>query len=256
MDPMTNRMASVLCACSIAAISAAVFADEVPKTPPQQTEREKAAPADGDLLSGPKVPQDATRTPARPMKNKGDARRAEQLPPRAWFRAVTMLELTPQQQAEFKAIADEYEQAVKAFREKHDEELRALQQKMREARAAGTPPRELRQELQKINSQMPKAMEYQKRIWEQLDAAQQEALQSKLNDVRKELARRQADPQKRRPATDGTMQRGEDGDSKNVRPRQPRQRDRERSRPENKPRQRPSTDAPQTEEAPAAPPQN
>lgn len=151
-------------------------------------------PSDGSLLSGPKVEEDASKPTGERMTKAGQREnvRRQQIPPQQWFGLLRGLNLSQEQQTKIREIMNEFTADQKRFADSRSDEEREAFRKVREARAAGQePPRELREMMQKIESQRPEPQPYQRRVWAVLTPEQQEQFKSKLDELRETAIKRQ-----------------------------------------------------------------
>lgn len=153
--------------------------------PPVNPER------DAGLLAGPAVEREAEEgrdNPMNPGAGAGNRRAAgeQNVPLRQWLESVRSVGLSAEQQQKIAAIAAEFQAAQREFQQKHGEEMQQLQQQVRAARAAGKEPDpKIREAFQQLESEMPKQVDCQKRIWDTLTADQQATLRSKLAEAEK-----------------------------------------------------------------------
>lgn len=214
-------------------IMAAGFASTIALAQPQN------APGVPGDLGGPKV--DPQRIPGQrdtfaPRERRGAA--GQEIPPRAFQRilneslgenAPDAVRATPEQLEKFKAIAAEFESAVRAYQEQHREELQRIRQAggdrgqrparretdgekggPRDGRPMGDPMMseedraKLMERAREIRENAPKASDVQTKIWALLREDQQKAVQVGLDKFRaEEQKRRDEDYLRRRTGKDG-----------------------------------------------------
>lgn len=182
----------------------------------------EAAPADnggeGGLLAGPKV-ADEPGTPDNPAFAGEDRyRQPVEIPPRRWFHELEKLELRENQREKVNAIVHEFQDASRRFQQENREAMRELQAEIKQARESARPDPSLRERYRELQRKAPQAKEYQDRIWNLLDEAQQTELKARLEAVRGEIAARRADQRssridaaRRKPAGDDPMSMEETG---------------------------------------------
>ncbi len=126
-------------------------------------------------------------------------RRAEGLPLRQWLQQVRSLDgITAEQQQKVASIMQDLERAQQELRAEHGEEMRQLQEKIRQMREGGREPDPaVREQMQKLESETPKPTDYQRRIWETLTSDQQEALRRRISQLEQQMQ------QQRRRGADG-----------------------------------------------------
>jgi len=153
-----------------------------------------ASTNDGGLLAGPKVEEQAQQRDDPRMGEQGrreGARRQVEVSFQDWMGLLRGLDLKPEQQTKIRAIAAEFQSAQREFTQSQGEEGRELARQAREARQAGKePPKELRDKLQKMEADRPKAESYQQRIWAELTEEQRDQFKAKLDEYRQRMLER------------------------------------------------------------------
>jgi hypothetical protein len=165
-------------------IASATWAQEVKSSTP--------SPSDAGLLAGPPVEEEATvQNGGRQGLVPGARRQQESLPIRVWISAVRDLGLSPEQQSQVQAIVNEFQAAQRRYQQEHGERMRGLQQQARDSRAAGKEPEPaVREALQKLDSESPKAIDAQRRIWGVLNETQQARMRERLTELEKQAQER------------------------------------------------------------------
>ena len=153
---------------------------------------------DGGLLAGPKVDEEPASDDNPAFGGEERARQTTQIPPGRWFLILQEIELSDEQRAEANAIAEEYEQAASKFRAETRVEMRQLQDEIDKAREANLDDPKLRERYREIQSKAPPPQAYQDRIWQILNAEQQEVFRAKLEEARQAIAERRAREQEER----------------------------------------------------------
>lgn len=213
-----NRLLPIVASLSVALVSAAwAGAPADDKSAPRAPER--------PLLSGPTIGDDEGRPMRRTRQGEMEAPRASEaqnnIPHRMWLRLYQSQNLDDAQREAATARLQQFQADMMKFQEEHGETMRELRIKMRDARENPEALAELRSAMQKIESTLPKPEPVQRDLWRLLRPEQQQAMQTRLTEIREEMAkRRQAAEQasdqageQRRP-----LRRGPDGEAPQRRP--------------------------------------
>jgi hypothetical protein len=162
------------------------------------------APAEPNLLAGPGVEDEASDGNDNMQGPGGGQRRraVEGLPLRPWLQQVRGLDdITAEQQQKIASIMQEMERAQQDYRSAHSEEMRQLQEEIRQMREGGREPDPaVREQMQRLESQMPNPTDYQRRIWDTLTSQQQEMLRARVAELEQQ---RRRDGGRRGQASDG-----------------------------------------------------
>lgn len=159
---------------------------------PDSASKEVSKEAESDakgILAGPEVLPDSDIGFDGRKAGRG-GRGTVKVPARRWFVLLRSLELSPQQESEIRPII----QSLQKFNREHEKDngkrIRQLQKQAQKARRNKRDvPREVRQELAKLRAKGPKAVIYQKRIWDKLTTDQQEQMSKSLAAIRKEITK-------------------------------------------------------------------
>jgi hypothetical protein len=191
-----------------------------PKSPPTKE-------TNTDLLAGPEVEAEAAAGEGGAMGPAGglggrQPKRAENIPIRQWMQQVRALEgLTTEQQQDIAAVFSEFQRAQREYQQEHADEMRDLQAKIRQARESGQEPEVgLREQMQKLEADMPKPPDYQRRIWALLSSEQQEALRQRIAEMERRALERRRSAQASRDAeeADDEMMAGDQSADTDAKP--------------------------------------
>jgi hypothetical protein len=178
---------------SRAVMLASIFHASTAMAQSRESDKDAAPPAskqpvDSDVLAGPSVEDEADEGNDNMMGPGGQRRRVESLPLRQWMQQVRGLDLTAPQQQDIAAIMRELEQAQQAFRAEHGEQMRQIQEQIQQMRRGGREPDPaLREQLQKLEGDMPKPLDYQRRVWDVLTGEQQETLRERIAELEQRM---------------------------------------------------------------------
>ncbi|MHC4992756.1 MAG: hypothetical protein ACYTGC_17430 [Planctomycetota bacterium] len=185
--------------CIVLAIAMAAGSDPAgaqtsrPEDPPTP-----AASGEG-LLAGPRVDEQPPVTSTRRRGNDfapGMDRpgRGDVVPGRRWLGLFRTLELTETQAEQARQILAELDRAARRYRRTHGPELRRLQRSARRLRREREQLDEKqRRRLRKLLDERPRPHEYQVRLWDLLDAAQQGEMLVGLEGERRRREQRSSD---------------------------------------------------------------
>ncbi len=168
-------------------------------------------PADGGKTGGPPVGRDAEKSREGFGKDGKERMRAnaERKNPEVWRKAFESVHssLTEDQKAQTKALREEFEGKVKAWKEANGAKEKELMDKMRAAReqagkqggkpaegqdgkkperGAGVDPALIKQ-MQDLKATMPQPTEMQAKIWEILTPEQQATFKQNYENLQKEM---------------------------------------------------------------------
>lgn len=115
-----------------------------------------------------------------------------------WKRAMeaTVATLPPEGQANIKQMRADFETKMKAWRDQHGEEIRRLEQRVKDSmgtgdgdgKKAGRPDPDLVRQMQELRATQPKVEDLQQQIWSALTPDQQAAFKAKYDELQKEAA--------------------------------------------------------------------
>lgn len=196
MPRLLINTACVLLAASLCTGALAQTGKKPAGTGSKKASSPPASQPDPNLLAGPSVEQEAAEQPAGRLSNPNNPRpqagRGDSIPPRQWFNTVRELDLTQEQRDKVFAIFGEFQSAMREFQQAHADEMREVQEQIRASRESGKEPdAKLRETAQKLDTESPKPLEYQQRVWDLLTAEQRESMRQKVADIQKQMAEQQ-----------------------------------------------------------------
>lgn len=148
----------------------------------------------------------ANQQPRKQRSVQAEGKREARLPKLSfhqWLGALRAVELTTQQQVKIREIVQEFREAQQAFEAEYGTELRQLLREARDVRAVGgTIDPELRERIVKLREKEPPVVEYQSRIWTELNRQQQQQMHQQLEKTQRLLAKRRAALQLQQPQRD------------------------------------------------------
>lgn len=145
----------------------------------------------------------ANQQPRKQRSVQAEGKREARLPKlnfHLWLGALRAVELTTQQQMKIREIVQKFHEAQQAFEAEYGTELRQLLREARDVRAVGgTIDLELRERIVKLREKEPPVVEYQSRIWMELNRQQQQQMRQQLEKTQRLLAKRRAALQLQQP---------------------------------------------------------
>lgn len=188
MTPQSPVIASFI-ALALAAVAAA----EPPATPPA------APPLGGPAVgAGAKDGKESFVDAGMRGKDGAAGRLAERRNLDLWRKAMeaTIATATPEQQAKIKAMRVDFETKMKAWRDQHGDEIRQLEQQVKDSmgagdgdgKKAGRPDPELVRKMQELRATQPKVEDVQQQIWGVLTPDQQADFKARYDALQKEAA--------------------------------------------------------------------
>jgi hypothetical protein len=193
---MSNRTPIASFILSASFLAAPVLADDAPAgEPPLGGPPVAKEAAQGKEAFGEKGPVKGNNNKERPFAGMAAERRNLEL----WRRAFEQLmpDLSPEVQAQVKAIRADLEARTKAFREANADRIRAFEQAARERKESGDagkkPDPAMAQEMQKLKDSAPKAEEAQQKIWALLTPEQQAKFKEHYDALRQQAEQRKDD---------------------------------------------------------------
>lgn len=155
--------------------------------------------ADPGLLAGPTVEQEAEQGSNNPMTapnnvNRPRAGNAQNVPFRQWMETIRGLDLSEDQRQRVYAIVGAFQAKTTEYQQKHGEEARRLQQQVRAAREGGKDvDPAVREQLQKLEAEMPRQTDAQQEVWSVLSAEQQAAARTRFAEIEARNAERRGE---------------------------------------------------------------
>ena len=185
---MPRRMPMIVSMVAFAALSAVVVAEPPAGAPPLG-----GPPVGAGSKGGGAFGESGMRG-----KDGANGRPAERRNMELWKKAMeaTVAAGTPELQAKVKQLRADFEAKMKSWREQHGDEMRQLEQEMKDAmgkdgvegKKAGRPDPALVRKMQELRATQPKVEDLQQQIWAALTPDQQRAFKAAYDALQKEAA--------------------------------------------------------------------
>ncbi len=191
MHERLGLLAAATVAAGLLTTTAAAVGQDGPTSRPADRGPTTQSDSERGLLAGPTV-KDAAARPESGRDRAASATDLPRIPVRVWFQALRSIDLTPEQTRAFTAKVRSFQQSTRAFQRQKGPRLRALAERMRNARRGGDSKpltADEQMELESLRAEAPRPTTVQTEIWDQLTPAQQDAMRAALDRAAEEMQR-------------------------------------------------------------------